>query len=64
MALVQKARDHDAGKRNTGTTTQPETEAQRFPLHCLPPVCEAMARALCQRCAYWNRFRDAASSEF
>ena len=48
LALVQKARDHDAEKRNTGTTTQPETEAQPFPLHCLPPVCEAMARAVCQ----------------
>jgi Protein of unknown function (DUF3987) len=48
LALVQKAKDQETGTRNTGSTTQPQTtEAQRFPLHCLPPVCEGMARAIC-----------------
>jgi hypothetical protein len=37
-------------KKDTGKSTeQPETtEARPFPLHCLPPVCEAMARAVCE----------------
>jgi hypothetical protein len=39
----------EAPKGKSDATTQPEIpQAQPFPLHCLPPICKAMAGAVCK----------------
>jgi Protein of unknown function (DUF3987) len=50
LALVKNAEViRDARNGKSDSTELPEAaQAQPFPLHCLPPGCEAMARAVCE----------------
>jgi hypothetical protein len=48
-AMVNAEVVSEAKNDKSESTESPEaTQARPFPLHCLPPVCEAMARAVCE----------------
>lgn len=48
-AMIDAAVIGDAeGRRSESTELPAISQAQPFPLHCLPRVCEAMARAVCK----------------
>jgi hypothetical protein len=47
-AMVNAEVIREARNDKSEATEPPGTQAQPFPLHCLPPSCEAMARAVCE----------------
>src|SRR5439155_8709426 len=48
-AIINAEVIREPSNRKSESTGLPETtQAQPFPLHCLPPACEAMGRAVCE----------------
>jgi hypothetical protein len=48
-AMVNAEVIREAGKSKSESPEPPEpTQTRAFPLHCLPPICEAMAQSVCE----------------
>jgi hypothetical protein len=52
-----------ARKCNESTELAETTQAPPFPLHCLPPACEAMGRAVCETVRVLEALPDAVRSD-